>query len=62
MTNDRCLFFVHFKDIDDCVTARCVNGATCVDGVNRYSCTCNEGFTGTFCESGKIEKRLMHNI
>ena len=46
-TNEQCLIFVCFKDIDDCVTARCVNGATCVDGVNQYSCTCNVGFTGT---------------
>ena len=28
-----------FTNVDDCVSARCANGATCVDGVNQYSYT-----------------------
>lgn len=27
----------------------CANGATCVDGVNRFSCVCPAGFSGRFC-------------
>lgn len=27
----------------------CANGATCVDGVNRFSCLCPLGFAGRFC-------------
>lgn len=27
----------------------CANGATCLDGVNRFSCVCAPGFTGRFC-------------
>lgn len=28
----------------------CRNGATCVDGINKYMCKCIPGFTGTHCE------------
>lgn len=42
-----------FTDVDDCVSSRCFNDATCLDGVNQYSCVCRDGFTGNFCEIGK---------
>ncbi|CAF87407.1 unnamed protein product, partial [Tetraodon nigroviridis] len=29
--------------------APCANGATCLDGVNRFSCVCPPGFSGRFC-------------
>ena len=48
-----------FTDVDDCVSARCANGATCVDGVNQYSCACQTGFTGNFCESGKKHENTL---
>ena len=41
-----------FPDIDDCASAHCQRGGTCVDEVNRYSCTCPDGFTGSFCQEG----------
>lgn len=28
----------------------CRNGATCIDGINRYTCKCIPGFTGIHCE------------
>ncbi|XP_060570532.1 fibropellin-3-like [Ruditapes philippinarum] len=37
-------------DIDDCINAVCLNGATCEDFVNDYTCHCTPGFTGTHCE------------
>ena len=40
----------NFKDIDDCESGPCQNGATCVDGVADYSCECEEGWTGKDCE------------
>nr|XP_033468371.1 protein delta homolog 2 [Epinephelus lanceolatus] len=36
-------------DVDDCLMKPCANGATCLDGVNRFSCICPDGFTGRFC-------------
>ena len=38
-------------DIDDCNQDPCLNGATCNDEVNSYSCTCVAGYAGTDCES-----------
>ena len=39
-------------DIIDCVIDTCVNGGSCTDGVNSYTCNCKEGFTGDHCEIG----------
>ena len=43
----------YFPDVDDCASATCMNGGTCVDLINQYSCTCVSGYTGTDCETGK---------
>ena len=45
---------MYFSDIDECNSAPCQNGATCVDHVNRYSCSCAAGYAGTNCGSGKF--------
>ena len=47
------LFFRKSTDIDDCVSARCENNATCVDGVNQFSCVCKTGFSGKLCDIGE---------
>lgn len=36
-------------NVDDCLMRPCANGATCLDGINRFSCLCPEGFAGRFC-------------
>jgi hypothetical protein len=38
-------------NIDDCFTGACLNGGTCNDGVNSYTCTCAAGFTGDTCQT-----------
>lgn len=41
-----------FPEINECDSNPCQNGATCVDELNRYSCTCQPGYQGTNCETG----------
>ena len=40
-----------FLDIDDCKSDPCLNGGTCKDGINSFSCQCAEGFDGSTCEN-----------
>ncbi|XP_053395419.1 E-selectin-like [Mercenaria mercenaria] len=36
-------------DIDDCSPNPCLNGGSCIDGINEYTCACAAGFTGEKC-------------
>ncbi|KAL3842380.1 hypothetical protein ACJMK2_020401 [Sinanodonta woodiana] len=38
-------------NIDDCSGHRCYYGATCLDGVNYYTCKCPPGRTGLLCDA-----------
>ncbi|KAL3858358.1 hypothetical protein ACJMK2_012951, partial [Sinanodonta woodiana] len=55
--NDRCICDDGYTglccstDIDECASTPCQHGGSCVDGVNRYHCTCVAGFTGSNCET-----------
>ena len=42
-----------FADIDDCSPDPCLNGGTCRDGVNSFTCTCALGYNGITCSTGK---------
>ncbi|XP_033111995.1 delta-like protein C [Anneissia japonica] len=39
------------QDVNECLSSPCVNGATCANGLNRFTCTCALGFYGTTCAS-----------
>jgi hypothetical protein len=54
----------YFVDVDDCVRVTCSFHGTCVDGVNSHTCSCEHGYTGDNCETGKfLEGRLgMHYL
>uniref|UniRef100_A0A673LLV5 Neurogenic locus notch homolog protein 1 n=1 Tax=Sinocyclocheilus rhinocerous TaxID=307959 RepID=A0A673LLV5_9TELE len=49
------------ENIDDCPDHRCLNGGTCVDGVNTYNCQCKPEWTGQFCTEDVNECDLMPN-
>jgi len=36
---------------DDCSTNPCVNGGTCRDGVNSFTCDCPPGLSGSTCQT-----------
>eukprot|EP00794_Sanderia_malayensis_P018950 gene18950-20856_t len=38
-------------DIDECLSSPCQNNATCVNKVNKYTCTCPRAYTGVNCET-----------
>ena len=40
-------------DIHECSSSPCMNGATCIDAVNSYTCACVAGYTGTHCDTGE---------
>ena len=39
-------------EINECESTPCANGATCLDVVGSYHCTCIPGYNGTHCENG----------
>ena len=38
------------SEFDDCASSPCLNGATCTDGVNSYSCACPTNYIGPQCQ------------
>jgi len=50
-------FFIHSQiciEILECGSNPCVNGATCVDNVGYFYCTCVPGYTDTTCATGSV--------
>ena len=42
-----CFFSVN---IDECEGVTCENGGRCQDGENQFTCECEAGFRGEFCQ------------
>ena len=51
-----CLFvFCYcYSDIDECSPNQCLNGGSCTDQQNGFTCVCAAGFSGNLCEIGII--------
>ncbi|KAK5608994.1 hypothetical protein CRENBAI_017686 [Crenichthys baileyi] len=39
------------RDFSECASSPCLNGGTCVDKVNKFSCVCAKGWAGETCQS-----------
>lgn len=50
------IFFSAYSlpDIDECASTPCLNGGTCLDGINQYTCRCPPGYDGDNCENSKL--------
>ena len=56
------LKFTYIPDIDECVSRPCKHGGICNDELNKYTCTCANGYTGISCETGKLFVYVMLRI
>lgn len=45
-----------FAETDECTFSPCLNGATCMDAFNSYTCSCVDGFEGINCETSMFFK------
>lgn len=45
--------------VSSCSGIQCFNGATCQ---SNGTCSCSNGFTGTYCESKWINYKIKHNL
>ena len=48
-------------DIDECASNPCQNTGTCVNGVNRFWCVCDDGYTGLECQ-GTLASHNAFNL
>ena len=44
-------YYVFVVDINECDSYPCLNGGTCSDDVNSFSCVCAPGITGLTCNT-----------
>lgn len=40
----------YYLEFDECSSSPCLNGGTCTDGVNSYTCTCPSPYYGSQCQ------------
>ena len=48
------LSYTFHLDIDDCQSNPCLNGGSCTDGLNNYTCSCPGGSAGRDCTYGMV--------
>ena len=44
------------SEVNECLSSPCMNGGTCMDLLNAYSCQCSAYFIGDNCEKGEAFK------
>lgn len=48
-------------ELEPCQNLNCQNGGQCVNDLGVYRCSCQAGWTGTYCETSKfvyLEKKI----
>ena len=48
------MFLYFYIDFDECASHPCLNGGSCIDGIDGYTCLCIPSHTGDNCETGNI--------
>ena len=48
--------------INYCESRPCLNGGSCVSGVNSYTCNCVSGYSGFHCQTGELIKILVFRV
>lgn len=51
---DYCIFSLYSIDRNECLRNPCLNGATCVNTMGSYYCTCIDGWEGDLCDKGIV--------
>ena len=44
------LHFILLSDVDECDPNPCQNGGICTDGINSFTCSCEDGYSGDTCD------------
>lgn len=60
LTNVR--VFPLILDIDECEPVPCKNNATCIDGIDEFSCQCSPGYYGDNCTESKDHILIYHYV
>ena len=43
-----------FVVIDNCQSNPCLNGGMCANGINTFTCSCTQGYSGYNCGTGLV--------
>ena len=41
-------------DVNECDSTPCQNGGSCIDGIDSFTCKCQNGYTGINCQRRKL--------
>ena len=51
------LTIIVYLQADECSSSPCLNGGSCINGLNSYKCECVPGSYGINCQSSKRDNR-----
>ena len=47
------IYVLEIQNVNECASNPCLNPKHCIDGFNKYTCSCTAGYTGNLCDVGK---------